>query len=543
MKITTKSWKKYLLFTVLSIAAALGNMGVLYTINRIVSDYFAKKVILPNIYILYFVSSVIMFIACRWIVSIGIIKFTQGLLYKTRKDVLKMVLRSSFDVLQKNKNQVFNGLTTDTNNIVTASISIVDILTNIIVVIFSFIYMGMLSWQLLICMLVLISFTLIIYFFSAKRAQTIFKAAMEQNDKFIRYLNEILLGFKEIVLSPKKGTDILEIHIDKAIRASSILNERAQVNFLNNRIIGQTSFYIFIGLVMLFLGKLIGLQNDVLVNFVFLVLYIWSPIETIVLLIPSLSQARTSLNRLNDLEHQIDLIAPISYTSVDLEPFDQICMKNISFDYSSISGSDADIPFQIGPINFKVQKGNVLFISGGNGSGKTTFINILTGLLQQGNGDIYVNGSLIKATQINSYRSLFAPIFSNFHLFDQFYGISDVNIDKANEYLRLFEIDHKITVRKDQFSTINISTGQRKRLALIYALLEKRPILILDEFAADQDPHFKSKFYKEIIPHLKTEGFTLVVITHDDQYYQSADKLFKMDAGKLFESELENLIL
>jgi putative ATP-binding cassette transporter len=540
MNISKGNWNKYVYFTLLSIVAALGNMGVLYTINRVIKDYITDTPVISNVYLGYFAASVFLFITCRWLVSTGIIKFTQGLLKKTRLEVLRMVLKSPFEVLIKNKSKIYSALTTDTNNIVSASINIVDILTNVIVVLICFIYMLVLSWKLLLCVLGLIAFTLTIYSFCVKRAMKYFRLAMEQNDSFVRYLGEILSGFKEINIAPAKGTEITDQHITKAVETASVLNKKAQVSFLNNRIIGQVAFYIFIGIVMLFLGDLFSINKAVLVNFVFLILYTWGPIETVVLLVPNLSQARTSLKRINQLENQITSKNPVEEQAVNVKPFTQLELRGIGFEYDATEKVSSETAFCIGPVNFQVEKGDTVFISGGNGSGKTTFINILTGLMQRNEGDIYVNGNAILPEHVKSYKSLFAPVFSDCHLFDQFYGIARVDMDKANEYLRLFEIDNKVTVEPKGFSDIKLSTGQKKRLALICALLERKPILILDEFAADQDPHFKRKFYKEIIGIIKNEGFTLIAVTHDDNYYRYADRLYKMDSGKLSEVKFQN---
>lgn len=540
MDLRKGNWNKYIYFTFLSILAALGNMGVLYTINRIIKDYFANTSVLSNRYLFYFLGSVVLFVTCRWLVSIGIIKFTQGLLKRTRMEVLAMILKSPFAILRKSKNLIFSALTSDTNNIVNASINIVDILTNIIVVFICFIYMAVLSWKLLLCVLVLILFTLTIYYFCVKRAMRFFKLAMEHNDTFVKYLNEILSGFKEISIAPVKGSEISEQHISKAIESASVLNQKAQVGFLNNRIIGQIAFYIFIGSIMLFFGELFLIPRATLINYIFLILYTWGPIETVVLLVPNLSQARTSLKRINQLENQIQTNNPLEDEELKINAFETLELKNIAFEYATATEQEDSNAFGIGPVNFTINQGDVIFISGGNGSGKTTFINILIGLIQRNKGEIYVNGNMVLPTHIKSYRSLFAPVFSDCHLFDQLYGIPSIDLNNAFRYLKLFEIDNKVTITEKGFSNIQLSTGQRKRLALIGALLENKPLLILDEFAADQDPHFKRKFYKEIISCIKQEGFTLIAITHDDNYYQYADRLFKMDAGILTEVNLQS---
>lgn len=526
-------WTKYAYFTGLSLIAGMGNMAIVYTINKIISDYFGGKGVAFPLYLILFASALVVYIVSRWLVSLGIIRFTQRLLYKTRLEVLKMILRSSFANIVRNKNRVYTALTRDTDNVVNASINLVDILTNTVIILICLVYMGTLSVKLLLCMLGVMIFTLLVYFLSGKRAERLFRKAMEFNDRFVKYLNEILSGYKEISIAPAKGAEIAKKHIDRSIERASAYYQKAHITFLTNRIMGQIAFYSFVGVEMLFLRDLFRIDKAVLVNFIFLVLYVWGPIETVVLLIPALSQARTSLKRINDLEEGLAEEDPADQRAVGTRSFDRLDLSDIAFEYPREEENDGETPFSIGPLEFGVSSGETVFISGGNGSGKTTFINILLGLIQPGSGNVFLDRQQVPDTHSAEYKSLFAPVFSDFHLFDEFYGMGEINVEKANEYLRLFEMDRKITVNEIQFSDIRVSTGQCKRLALINAMLERRPILVLDEFAADQDPHFKRKFYQEILPFLKKEGFTLIAITHDDNYYQYADQLYKMDSGQL----------
>ncbi|HEX7679875.1 MAG TPA: cyclic peptide export ABC transporter, partial [Thermoanaerobaculia bacterium] len=98
--------------------------------------------------------------------------------------------------------------------------------------------------------------------------------------------------------------------------------------------------------------------------------------------------------------------------------------------------------------------------------------------------------------------------------------------------LQLIELADKTTVRDSAFETLDLSAGQRKRLALMVSLLEDRPIAVFDEVAADQDPAFRRKFYKEILPLLKRGGKTVIAVTHDDRYFDEGDRLLKMDEGR-----------
>ena len=97
----------------------------------------------------------------------------------------------------------------------------------------------------------------------------------------------------------------------------------------------------------------------------------------------------------------------------------------------------------------------------------------------------------------------------------------------------MFEMKEKVEMTDQGFTTTDLSTGQRKRLAIIAAILEEKPILVLDEWAADQDPYFRKKFYTELLPLIKDMGHSIIAVTHDDKYYSYADKLYKMEYGRL----------
>ena len=173
----------------------------------------------------------------------------------------------------------------------------------------------------------------------------------------------------------------------------------------------------------------------------------------------------------------------------------------------------------------------MVFIAGGNGSGKTTLFKLLTGLYKPTRGSILVNGKILSDLE---YRQLFSPIYSDFHLFEKLYGYQNkVDETKIEELIKLMGLEEKVNFTDFGFSSTSLSTGQRKRLALISALIEDKPILVLDEWAADQDPQFRKFFYHQILPDLKKKGTTIIAITHDDNYFDMADRLYKMAEGQL----------
>ena len=212
-----------------------------------------------------------------------------------------------------------------------------------------------------------------------------------------------------------------------------------------------------------------------------------------------------------------------------LQSFREISLEKVKFSYQDESGAT----FTVGPIDFTIVPGEVVFIAGGNGSGKSTFLKLFTGLYFPQEGSIRLDGALVNADSCDRYRSLFATVFTDFHLFDRLYGLYDLPDEEVERRLDLIEMRGKTGVVDSAFTTLELSGGQRKRLALMVSMLEDRPVYVFDEVAADQDPPFRRKFYKEILPLLQRSGKTVVVVTHDDRYFEEADRLLKMDEGKL----------
>ena len=210
--------------------------------------------------------------------------------------------------------------------------------------------------------------------------------------------------------------------------------------------------------------------------------------------------------------------------------FKSVKFNDISFSYND---EKSDSTFSLGPINMEINKGETIFIVGGNGSGKSTFINVLTGLYNSTEGEIYLNDSKELGGK-EKLQNMIAAVFTDNHIFSHNY--EDYEIENNEEYLSLLEtmkLDKVIENDKDASARRQFSKGQSKRMSLIFAILEKKPILVLDEWAADQDPHFRKFFYEELIPRLKDSGKTIIAVTHDDAYFHQADRIIKFDYGKI----------
>ena len=251
--------------------------------------------------------------------------------------------------------------------------------------------------------------------------------------------------------------------------------------------------------------------------------------------IPVMLNANAAADRIARLENALQTTVTLLEPAEIKIPksFNTIELHNIVFRYVD---KYSDTTFQIGPLDFTLHSGELVFITGGNGSGKSTLLRVLAGFYPPNSGEIRLDGKRINENTRDAYRSLMSGIFFDYHLFHQLYGIPHPEQGEVDRLLEQFRLADKISVSNGEFSTLDLSGGQRRRLALIVSLLEKRPILLLDEWTAEQDPEFRRKFYDELLPEMLKAGLTIVVITHDDRYLDELHlpaRRIRMDEGRI----------
>ncbi len=483
-------------------------------------------------YILVFVVIVLLFIWSRRAMSFTFIKYSQRLFWKLRMELLSIILKSNYTELDKRRPEIHSALIHDIGTLTQASLNIIHFITSSVVLISCLAYMYYLSGVLFLITIITCVLGILVYLLGSRKSDVLFIQTRDLEDGFMKNFNAILNGFREIHMDNKKGLGIVAKNIEPISQRSFSNNTNAFVGFLNNQITGQILFYILIASILLVFSVKLEIEGIIIVNFLFILLYVLGALEGIMVLIPSLVQARISFMRLTKLKEDLNASVVefnVQNNEFNVQSFENIKISEIEFTYQL----DNTENFQIGPISFILDKGDIVFIYGGNGSGKTTFIHSLLGLLKPDKGSIAFNNISLNESTYSSYKSMFAVVFNDYYLFDEFYGNENFDQQKAKDYLTLFEIEEKVQVIENGFSTVDLSTGQRKRLALIAALLENKPIIVMDEWAADQDPYFRKKFYTEILSILKQDGFTILAITHDDVYYSYCDKLLKMEDGKL----------
>lgn len=490
-----------------------------------------------NEYLLFFAAIILLFIWSRRTLALFSIDVSQRITWSLRKQILSLVLKANYQQLSVRKNEIHTAILSDVNSLTNASMGMIDFSISLIMAISCFAYLASISLVLFAITVVIAITGVTVYFMSAKANMKALEKARGMESRFVGNFNSILHGFKEIFIEPKKGKYIYDEKICATANDSYKHTITAVTGLVNNQITGQILFYLLITSTLLIFSVVLQIKASDVVSFVFTLLYLLGSIEAVMGFFPTLLRAGVASDSLMKLRKELlqaGFQNAVSTNEKMKHSFRQIEVKDLEFYYG---GQEAS--FGVGPVSMEINKGEVVFIYGGNGSGKTTFVHAVLGLCTPSAGEILLNGVVVNKDNYADYRSLFSVVFSDFYLFDEILSNKPVDMKKWNYYINLFELEGKVTMDGRNYSTTDLSTGQRKRLALITALLEEKPILVLDEWAADQDPYFRKKFYTEIIPSLKQEGITVLAITHDDRYYHCADKLCKMDEGKMVEENVD----
>jgi putative ATP-binding cassette transporter len=404
-----------------------------------------------------------------------------------------------------------------------------------IMVIFTLAYIAIVSPMAVLISVAMIVCGVAIYLKDRKSYEDGLQEASRCEDDLFTSLTGLLMGFKELRINRLKSDDVFEEFGTAATRVRDA-RVRVMLRFSNNVVFVESFFVLLVGAIVFVLPILSPSFSGAVTKVVAAVLFLMGPLANVAIMIPVLSQVNVTVDNLRRLEATLDeTLVPAGREDAPLdgmEDFSAIRFEGVCFNYRSPDGSAG---FQVGPIDEEVRRGEILFLVGGNGSGKTTLLKLFTALYRPMQGCIRVDGAEIVAANVQSYRNLFSAIFSDFHLFDKLHGLRDAAPERVDQLLRLMEISSKTAFRDGRFSTILLSTGQRKRLALVVSYLEDKPVYIFDEVAADQDPRFRGYFYDTLLPELKRAGKTVLVVSHDDRYFHVADRVLEMDYGKFRE--------
>ena len=460
----------------------------------------------------------------------------QAMLTRIRENIVRKLRDIDLQALDAmNRERLIGTLSHDCFVISEASESIVIGASSAVMLLFSAFYVATLSMFAFIMLCVLVCAAIIYYRRSQRSSRTILDAASESERRLFDSIRHLVYGFREIKIAPEKGDDLLDNYILGYGARARELRIQSQRQFLKGLASSQTFFYMLLAAIIFILPQY-QVDRLVIEKITYIIQFIAGPMEVFVRALPEAIKANAAAEHIWSVEAWLDSAdRDAQPTSLLADPeFHSIGLRELTFEHG---GAEAGQGFRVGPIDLSLRPGEIVFIAGGNGSGKSTLLLLLLALYRPLGGQLVWNGAAVRPHNAARYRQLFSVVFADFHLFDRLYGLRDTDPGRVDDLLRRFGLDRKVKFVDGAFSTLDLSTGQRKRLAMIGALLENKPIMVFDEWAADQDVTSRDYYYTKLLPELKAQGKTIVAVTHDDRYYGVADRVIYMEQGSIRSQE------
>lgn len=407
------------------------------------------------------------------------------------------------------------------------------ILQSLCIFVFGVFYLLWLS-PLTFAILVPIQFVAIqIYRSHTKRTHRLLKDHAKTRIEFLDTLMDLLKGAKEVRLNRARSRDLLDDFNHNSAKLADIAAETNHI-FDDSGLFVTMNLYVLLGTIVFVLPQYVNMGPELTAKIVASLLFLWGSVHTGIGTYSAFVQSNEAIDNITKLEEKLDGLTPRNNTKSQSDPWKgkpgRVEAIAVEYEYPAQEGETS---FRIGPIDLVVDPGELVFIVGGNGSGKSTLLKVLTGLYTPTDGILQANGIAVLPHDAESYREMISVIFADFHLFSKAYGLLEVEPEAVKALLREMQIEDKTSFDNGEFTRQNLSTGQKKRLAMIIAHLDERPLFVLDEWAADQDPEFRKYFYECMLPALKRKGKTIIAVSHDDRYFHVADQVVTMEYGTI----------
>jgi len=459
-----------------------------------------------------------------------LVRFSAGAVAELRVSLSRQVIQSPLRKLEEiGPHRLLAVLTEDVPNVAGTLGQIPNLCINIVIVIGCLTYMAWLSWVLFLLVITTVLLAMVTYNFLVQRSIGYLERARSEVNLLMKNFRALIDGNKELQLHRERRLDFLERGIEQTAYRVATNRVASTTTYAIAEAWGETLIFVVIGLLLFAFSSFRDANTVTLTGFVIAFLYMVTPLQFVLNTFPQIGQADVGIRSIEQLRRE--LVTSEARLETALDPrtptWKTLELAGVTHTYFR---EKENTRFMLGPIHLAIEPGSLVFVTGGNGSGKTTLVKVLTGLYQAETGEVRLDGEPVGSGNIEQYRQLFSAVFSDFYLFDELHGLRN-HEPVSQKYLALLQLDHKVSINEGKLSTLDLSQGQRKRLALLTAYLEDRPIYVFDEWAADQDPSFREVFYHQLLPDLKARGKTVIIVSHDDRYYHVADRLIKLDYG------------
>ena len=468
--------------------------------------------------------------------QVSLAHFSQATTARLRLDLVSKILSVPLRQIEDlGAPKLMVALTEDILEITQATLSIPIFAQNFAYLLGGAVYLAWLSVPVFLGMLVFGVVGAVTYRILISSGFTHLSAAREGQDRLFKHFRSLTEGIKELKLHRERREAYLKEDVAQAAAVCQRHNVAAELRFIIAQNWNQLLFLVLIGLIIFVLPRMANISQQAMTGYIIMTVFLMGPLQGLLGSLSVFSRANVSLRKVEQLGlalsvHPADT-GSAAQGAFASEPFESLELIGVGHHYYREKEDDN---FILGPIDLTLLPGELVFLVGGNGSGKSTLAKVITGLYPPAGGEVRLNGRVIGDENRDDYRQCFSAVFSDYFLFDRIVGRRGPEADqRAREYLERLHLDHKVSIKDGVFSTTQLSQGQRKRLALLSAYIEDRPFYLFDEWASDQDPLFKDVFYTKLLPELRSLNKAVLVITHDDRYFDRADRLIRLDYGKI----------
>jgi len=511
-----------------SAGSGLASAALLASIN----DAISGEGLQPSSTALRFAAISLAMLGLRWAAQVQFVHLGQGIAARLRERLSARFAHSDCAQLERGgAGRMTSVLTDDVDAVAHLFVALPELALQSSVVVGCLVYLGWLSPTVLLVTVALVAGGAVLYNASNLEALERLRLARLAEDRLFRHFRALFDGRNELRLNARLRRAFLERCVGSQLAEAREQRTRGLLIYARAYSWGSFSFFALIGSVLFLVPLFMAVDGAVMSAYALTFLYLILPLESVLGSLPALGAARVAFDRIETMTSEL------SPQSDGLESeqrsFRSLRLRGVEHVYRR-EGDDGE--FVLGPIDLSLRPGELVFLTGGNGSGKTTLAKVVAGLFAPQRGEIWLDDRKLGERDRGAYRQLFSAVFSDFHLFDGLYGAHGASSEidaSAARLLRELRLAHKVRIEQGLFSTTELSLGQRKRLALLAATLEDRPLLVLDEWAADQDPGFKHWFYRQLLPELSARGKCVLVITHDDRYFDAADRRLVLSEGRV----------
>ncbi|WP_198017236.1 cyclic peptide export ABC transporter [Methylocapsa acidiphila] len=473
--------------------------------------------------------------AAGGISEILIVRLAQDNLCDLRLRLARHILSAPYRQLQSiGPHRLTATLTEDVGHLAALLESAPPLLIEAATLIGAFVYMGWLSWSFLLLFLAFLLVGGLGAYILQIRSYHWHQKAREATDALFGHFRGLTDGSKELNMSAPRRRAFLN-DLNAAADAIKTRIVRGRILTVASDYWGKLAFFLLIGLIVFVLPSLEGASREKVAGFAFVVLFAMRPISVLLNATPVFGKAAVALRNIEELG-----LAVGPEPRVEGERLGAIATSPTRLELAGVAhrspADDGESGFLLGPLDLRIEPGELLFVTGGNGAGKTTLALLILGLYPPDEGSLRLGGMVVTEANRDHYRQHFAAVFADAFISDWLpWDRAPETAARAAALLARMRLAEKVRIDDGRFSTIDLSRGQRKRLALIAAYLEDRPFYLFDEWAAEQDPPFRDIFYEELLPELRARGKTVVVITHDDRHFHLADRRIHLNSGRIEE--------